>query len=341
MFRPAGASPSAESWHRDESKYAEDADTVFGGWLNLDDQDQFFSCVPGTHTQTSKNKGFAKISDKSQIESFNQTKTSVRIPPGHILIFYERMVHEVVSGKKKYNMYRLFLGWRLTYSNKSLIDLHLEQIRSLPDGDVQKILHKDIDMLNDLEYLLQNQAIIPIKSGQMPPMYSKMHWNFPKQRDALENFSKAFKNDVLTQRTVRQGKDEGRIYQVVPNVMPSLKKMELDLYPNYTKLEMDLHYPATLEKSLRIVSSLNNTRRRASPGASAERGERAVRPRIGALGSSTIPGRRAPPAASAERAERAVRPRIGALGSSTNPLVLDSDDEDSDDEGTRQNPILL
>ena len=232
MFRPRGASPSAESWHRDESLFAEDSDTIFGGWLNLDDEDQIFSCVPGTHRDTSKNKGFAKISNKSDIENFNKTKKQVQIPPGHVLVFYERMVHEVVSKKKKFDMYRLFLGWRLTYSDKSLID--------------------------NLDVLLKNQAIIPIKSGQLPPMYSKMHWNFPKQRDALEKFSMAFKDSILTQRIVKQGNDKGRIYKVVPLHMKSLNEMGLRLYPNYTKLELDMYFPASLEKTQDIIARIKN-----------------------------------------------------------------------------------
>ena len=49
MFRPKGQVPTAESWHRDESKLAKPGDKIFGGWLNLDSKSQYFSCCPGTH----------------------------------------------------------------------------------------------------------------------------------------------------------------------------------------------------------------------------------------------------------------------------------------------------
>ena len=323
MFRPAGASPSTESWHRDESKFAEDSDTIFGGWLNLDDEDQYLSCVPGTHTQASKNKGFATISDNAQIELFNPTKKRVRIPPGHILIFYERMVHEVVAGKKKFDMYRLFLGWRLTYSSNSLIE--------------------------GLGDLLDNQSIIPIKSGQLPPMYSKMHWNFPRQRDALEKFSTAFKDAILTQRIVQRGNDAGRSYSVVPLHMSSLNEMQLDMYPEYTELELAMYSPASLDETFRIVSQIQNEL--------LENDSSDVQPMPEDLDSSdsddsdmrlsdlllTNTRRRkfVPPQATGERVPR---PRLGVLGSISNPVDLRDDDDDSDEmenAGTYENPIIL
>ena len=57
----------------------------------------------------------------------------IEIPPGHIIIFYERIVHEVTGGKAKHPMCRLFLGWRLTYGSKSLVgdnlNRYLEQMQ--------------------------------------------------------------------------------------------------------------------------------------------------------------------------------------------------------------------
>ena len=87
MFRRPDQRPGKESWHRDEAKNALTEDTVYGGWINLDNYDQFFSGCPGTHKNVSGNKGFARIKNPAEFDSLRQM---IRIPPGHIFIFYER-----------------------------------------------------------------------------------------------------------------------------------------------------------------------------------------------------------------------------------------------------------
>lgn len=90
MIRQKGKSPVKESWHRDEAKLALDTDKIFGGWWNFDSQSQFFSCVPGTHTEVSGldqgHRGFGTIKDKAEIDRYNKQKQLVEIPPGHILV---------------------------------------------------------------------------------------------------------------------------------------------------------------------------------------------------------------------------------------------------------------
>ena len=51
MFRRAGQSASAKSWHRDESLHAKEGDHIFGGWINLDDFNQTFSGIPESHSE--------------------------------------------------------------------------------------------------------------------------------------------------------------------------------------------------------------------------------------------------------------------------------------------------
>ena len=82
-----GLAPSAESWHCDEAELALPDDLLFGGWWNFDDEDQFFSCVPGSHVAVSGNKGFALVKDKEQIKAYKQASAKVRIPPGSIIVF--------------------------------------------------------------------------------------------------------------------------------------------------------------------------------------------------------------------------------------------------------------
>jgi hypothetical protein len=199
MLRPSGVAPSAEAWHRDESPHAKPTDIVFGGWLNLDEAPQYFSCqlrshvFPGqaaAHKADTSGVGFKPIVDKQRIAELRASKTLVEVPSGALLVFVENIIHEVLPRKQPYVSMRLFMGWRVSREPCLLVD--------------------------DLDNRLLLGAVIPLKSGQMPPMYARMHrvnW-----MDRLREFSTAaFAEDVLAHVGV---KDED--VRLVPRVMKSL-----------------------------------------------------------------------------------------------------------------------
>lgn len=214
MVRPAGKTPSAESWHRDEAATAKDGDLIFGGWVNLDDFPSSFVCVPGSHKGVTGHNGFSKF-NKEDSEKFKQLKKTVKIPPGHVLIFNEKIVHCVCAKKNKYDSYRLFLGWRLTKELKPLFSNIFEQI--------------------------DKQAPITIKSGQSPPMWAKLHWT--NWVDTLEEHSKKFKQECLEKATVKSGKNKGRVVERVHVNMRGLKEYGFELYPQYTEAEKRVLVP--------------------------------------------------------------------------------------------------
>tara|TARA_B100000902_G_scaffold389422_1_gene436542 strand:+ start:2206 stop:3399 length:1194 start_codon:yes stop_codon:yes gene_type:complete len=194
MIRRPSQKPGKESFHRDESPGAGPTDTVYGGWVNLDPFDQYFSGCPGTHKEVAQNRGFAKIG-KEEMKKYKDKQQLITIPPGHIFIFYERMVHEVLPSKKKEDQHRMFLGWRTTYSNRPLVP--------------------------NVEPLMSLQAPMPIKSGQQCTQYSTMHWTNWRQR--LSDWSvKNFKPQFLEERTVKSGKEAGKTYTVVQRTMKPL-----------------------------------------------------------------------------------------------------------------------
>ena len=91
MYRITSQKPSAESWHRDvmPPHYIQREDEVFGGWLNLDTQNQYMSCIPGSNLgviQRELAPGFASI-DKEKVKMVSQYKHRFTIPPGHLIIF--------------------------------------------------------------------------------------------------------------------------------------------------------------------------------------------------------------------------------------------------------------
>lgn len=233
MFRRAGQSPSSESWHRDESKFAKQGDNIFGGWINLDSFDQYFSGVPGSHLEVGlMNRGFATI-PRSRHAELKRKRHVVAIPPGHIFIFYERMVHEVVSKKLKVDQHRLFLGWRTTYQSDSLTP--------------------------NLDDLLERQAVVPIKSGQIPPMYPALYWTNWRDK-ILKPWSDEFIVDSM--KDIRVLKKTGQEYIIVPQqVEEGLVELETQesfdaggegdirmgpssLCPEYTEGEKLIYFPS-------------------------------------------------------------------------------------------------
>lgn len=145
-IRRVGTSTSAESWHRDVCPVSLPDDIILGGWINLDPDgspNQKFSCSPGTHNDKPDDKtGFAKTKIVPTIKKIYE------VPPGHIILFHQNILHEVKSQKAKFESHRLYLGWRLTNSEKPLFD------------------HSKI---------IDTQGVPKIPSGQIPPMYAKLH----------------------------------------------------------------------------------------------------------------------------------------------------------------------
>jgi len=218
MIRRHSQTPGKESFHRDESPGALETDTVYGGWINLDPFPQYFSGCPGTHKEVAKNRGFAKI-DKEEMKKYKAKQQLITIPPGHIFIFYERMVHEVLPSKKKEDQHRLFLGWRTTYSKVPLVP--------------------------NVEALIKLQAPMPIKSGQQCTQYSQMHWTFWRQK--LSDWSvKSFRPEFLEEKTVKSGKEKGKTYVVVQRTMKPLKAPGMEHiyhYVEYEQRDIDIMKP--------------------------------------------------------------------------------------------------
>lgn len=181
LYRKKGLAPVAEAWHRDvvPQKYIDRDDEVYGGWINLDSQNQYMSCLPGSHlnenlyelssgfSQISKvlfrklsaeNYGREKLSDdnkktierkvKSIVKNMLKYKHVFTIPPGHMIMFPQYLIHEVVATKVKYNMYRLSIGSRLTLMDEPLFDT---------------------------KEIIEKQSISRLGGGMLPPMYSANH----------------------------------------------------------------------------------------------------------------------------------------------------------------------
>jgi len=222
--RYKGTSPTAEAWHRDTSPNALQGDHVFGGWINFGPDDSYFSCIPGTQMPGQNQPpggartGFSTFTkEDAQENRFDQLRRRIRVPPDHLILFYENLIHEVYATKATRDQYRLFHAYRITaLSTKTPLVPHLQE-------------------------RFENQAVIPMKSGQLPPMRSTAHWNFPKQRQAYEEFCTVNMNPALLEETECRATQD--FYLVSPRFLPSLRELGLPLYPPYTPEEKTIYWP--------------------------------------------------------------------------------------------------
>lgn len=235
MFRHKSQAPSAESWHRDvtPAKYLSEYDEIYGGWVNLDlTQDQYLSFIPGSHLGLdlrNLREGFASLSPEA-IKIVKPYKAKFRIPPGYMIVFPQYTLHEVVSTKAKYDMMRLFTGWRTTTSSTELIPVTPQRMK--------------------------DQGIMPLPSGQEPPVYSANHGSFFKNKafrpiaglkewkvSTVEWSDETFKEKGPTGVDVTI---QHEVYRLIPRWMESLKHYKFPLYKSYTKEEMSLYRPQNI-----------------------------------------------------------------------------------------------
>lgn len=226
MIRAIGDKATPEAWHRDTasspyiSNDKDSGDHIFGGWINLsDDSEQTFSCLKGTHKPGwNPNQGF-KMQKPTSDEMAK--KVSISIPPGHILIFYENIIHEVVSKLSKKVVVRLFTGWRFCKSDEPLVG--------------KKEMNRVID----------EQDICLLKSGQIPRMWPKLY--AVNHIDVLNAW-------MLQMFLVNGGHRGAEAYAVFANVnQASMKPLKAyvnpplsNMYPTYTDFERGLYFPHQL-----------------------------------------------------------------------------------------------
>ena len=201
--------PTAEAWHRDiydaaqyglrplpHSLPGNTEDLLFGGWSNFDHRPQSFVALVGTHKDpVQEGGGFATFSkedirkhrfDERLREQANKTLGSTIVtdanghtivPPGHCVVFFQRIVHSVKSGPQPDTpALRIFHGYRLTTETIPLMDHRV----AIDHGGVPRI-----------------------PSGQMPPMYSANHYAaFVSADDRWRNWAAAtFQPQCLYERT--------------------------------------------------------------------------------------------------------------------------------------------
>jgi len=116
-WRPPGAKPAGESPHRDLSPNSPVNNVnIYGGWVPLNEQEaqkQYFSCVPGSHNVVSNASGGFTPLTKDEVAAFKPRMERICIPLGYMLIFDQRLVHEVVADARDFAIRRVFTAFEL------------------------------------------------------------------------------------------------------------------------------------------------------------------------------------------------------------------------------------
>lgn len=200
-IRRAKTTVSGETWHRDIS--FPNMPHIYGGWVNLDSVSQYFSCVPGSHLTYEAGIGFDRVTN-------THIGTLIEIPPYHLIVFNERIVHEVRRFKHVRNSYRLFMKYAIT--------------------------EQAIQLFQDIKTILTDQAVPPISTTQIPPMYSKLH--LVNHQQMLFNFTQQIKPYFTTDRGANK---------VVMRFMPSLfDTLGYTPFPLYSPYELQIVSPVYL-----------------------------------------------------------------------------------------------
>ena len=240
--RKKNSSIPKETWHRDLSpmvveihdpkkkEYQVKQDEhVFGGWINLDEEPQYFSCSLRTHREKflmkKKGNGFAL---QTKPDPTTTSATMVEVPSGHAIVFYQNILHQVLPKKQKQDSFRLFQSFRIVSSTTPPSPLHGQET---------------------IQQWIEDQATPLLPSGQHPPMYSSNHSSvflFSGGKNDPIEFSKAFHPSCLISNTCQGEKNKGRPYSIVPRQMTSLCHYQLPLYPPYTQEETNLFFPQKL-----------------------------------------------------------------------------------------------
>jgi hypothetical protein len=244
MLRPKGSDPQKEGWHRDVAPGSTSEDHTFGGWINLDTDDQKFVAVKKSHKAGRGAKlGFGTIPKEDHARynaaiaaQANQRncddKGLIIIPPGCIVVFYENLVHSVYGGTTKSTKVRQFLGWRITRDRDST---------GVVDPENRPYSRPQI------EAMMYAQAVIPLKSGQVPPMYPGLYCSSNKasmptwRKFEAENIvpnSMRYPEEERKGNTAKRNNDYTRAMRSLSEIVPPSQ-----MHPPYAAHELELIFP--------------------------------------------------------------------------------------------------
>lgn len=241
-------------WHRDIAPKVSPDETIdicFGGWVNLNQNiTQQFKCYLGTHRSDLHHPiyekisstgdlpndgkvGFSSFNDKNQKvlkACFDTMGNIVNIPPGHLLIFRESLIHIVKKNIGDTDpIMRIHTSFLISSNPVPLHDRENIHQSGHKRKRSSSLKSNDSDEKIDLMTLFQNQAMIPVRSGQHTPTYSSFNL-FPKSLPKLTELSNQYSSSCHD--------NNNRVLKF----LPSLKELNL-MHPDMTLSELQMYFP--------------------------------------------------------------------------------------------------
>jgi len=160
-------------------------------------------CIPGSHKPTYQvfeqlglaGEGFADFAAEKQliIEKSGYGEI-IDVPPGHILIFNERMVHTVMNnGEEDGALKRFHTSFVISSSE---VALHDRQFETFLTGKLAGTKRKNTE--KTLVEYFGEQLLVPVRSGQGSPTYTPFH-NFPKSIHQIDSLSLIYARHCLVE----------------------------------------------------------------------------------------------------------------------------------------------
>ena len=243
QIRPAGATASAESFHRDLPGMMQEEEWCIGGFQNCDAGNQYFCGVKGSHTLTTPSgAGFSKIDQAGQKEykarlaaQANQhdtdSKGKIIVPPGHLILFFSNMVHAVNASKVPYTSVKIFFGLRLTpHISTGMVGIDKRPLTY--EAVVARMKANDV---------------IPLGSGQTPAFYPGMYHVFP---ETLLPKAEVFVERMLVPGAMRYPIREANSRHDYTRSVKSLAELGLPLY-TYRQDQFEAMLP---QREVRIMN---------------------------------------------------------------------------------------
>lgn len=240
MIRPSKIKISGEEWHRDvgSTEFLPKGGNIsfFGGWLNLDDDNQKFTCVPGSHLDSEGKvldirtfgAGFSRI-PKEQHEFCTNNSKVYEIPPGCVIVFHQHIAHTITKNINDKPVFRLFHGFVASDS---------EEFKEYIFGGEQQLI---------INAMSQSVPLLP--GGKQWPIFGQLHNGFknkpfrllPDSKDLnrkmiplnLEgNYRLIFKDSVVDKIGVERFLPSMDILSLIPGIekFPQVYDHEVDIY---------------------------------------------------------------------------------------------------------------
>ena len=178
----------------------------------MDDKDQCFSGINGSHLEPAPGEGFAKFS-KDDKKMYNARKTVIRIPPGHAISFDEKITHEIADVKVTGVSRRLYMKYHISSDSRSAFDVDV------------------------IQRAIRTQGVFQMNKWNSMPMYEKIHLMF--WGDKLVEFSRNIKPEFLATPNKK-----GNVY--VQRYMASLLESGVGMFPEYREEEVAILFPVKL-----------------------------------------------------------------------------------------------